>query len=88
MEELRANALVLGADDLQLSPNKGKRFYVIFKGKKIHFGSKNGETFIDHGDEKKRRDWYARHSKILLKDKTRAIDNKHSPAFWSAKLLW
>ena len=88
MDELRSIAKKLGADDLQLSPNKSKRFYVVFEGKKIHFGSKGGKTFIDHGDEKKRKAWYARHSKILLKDGTRAMDNKHSPAFWSARLLW
>ena len=41
-------ALELGATDFDISEKKDKRFYVVYNGKKIHFGSKTGKTFIDH----------------------------------------
>ena len=39
-----------------------KRFFVIYKGKKIDFGSDSRETFFDISDKQKRKNWYARHS--------------------------
>jgi hypothetical protein len=40
------------------STRKDKRFMITFSnGKIIHFGSKNGETYIDHGDKIKRKNW-------------------------------
>ena len=53
LEQLREKAMKLGAKDFGVSWRKNKRFYVDFNGKIIHFGSKTGKTFIDHGDEKK-----------------------------------
>jgi hypothetical protein len=44
------------------STRKGKRFLATFKdGTKIHFGQDGGSTYIDHGDEKKREAYIARH---------------------------
>ena len=71
-------ALELGATDFDISEKKDKRFYVIYNNKKIHFGSKTGKTFIDHKDETKKDNWYARH----------VINLKSSPSYWSAHLLW
>ncbi|MFN9982329.1 MAG: hypothetical protein ACK53Y_20545, partial [bacterium] len=45
-----------------LSHCKGKRFYVIYKGHKIHFSLKGGSTFVDHHDKDKKKAWRARHS--------------------------
>ncbi len=88
MLDLKRKALNLGATEFGKSKNKNKRFYVIYHGKKINFGLKNGSTFIDHKDTKKRDAWRARHSKIKLKDGSLAYKNKHQPAFWSYWLLW
>jgi hypothetical protein len=44
-------ALELGATDFDVSEKKDKRFYVIYNSKKIHFGAKNGNIFIDHKDQ-------------------------------------
>ena len=44
------------------SDRKGKRFMVNIKGKTIHFGSDIGETYIDHKDKVKRKNYIARHS--------------------------
>ena len=86
--ELKTKALKLGATEFGKSNNKNKKYYVIYKGKKIHFGLKNGSTFIDHKDKKKRDAWRARHSKIMLKDGTPAYKNKQQPAYWSWNLTW
>lgn len=75
---------------LGYSTRKGKRFFVDIGDptiKSIHFGSKGGQTFIDHKDEKKRKAWRARHSKIM-KDGKPAYKNKDSPEFYSWNLLW
>ena len=61
---LKQKALSLGATDFGPSKAKGKRFYVIYNGKRINFGLLGGQTFIDHQDTAKRKAWRARHSKI------------------------
>lgn len=44
------------------SGRKGKRLKAIFEdGTIIHFGQEGGQTYIDHKDEKKKRDYIARH---------------------------
>ena len=88
LEQLRKNAMKLGAKDFGISSRKNKRFYVDFNGMIIHFGSKNAQTFIDHGDEKKKKAWQARHSKIKLRDGRFAYKVKDSPEYWSWHLLW
>ena len=78
----------LGATEFGNSKRKDKRFYVIFNGKIINFGSKTNNTFIDHGDIKKKESWIARHSKIKNKEGKYVIKLKTSPDFWSYRLLW
>ena len=44
------------------STRKDKRLEAIFKdGTSIHFGAKNGSTYVDHGDKKKRENYIKRH---------------------------
>jgi hypothetical protein len=88
MEAVRSKALSYGATEFGKSKVKGKRFYVIYDGKRINFGSDVGSSFIDHHDEKKRKAWYARHSKIKNKLGEYVINLKSSPDWWSAKILW
>lgn len=38
-------------------------FLIDDKEKRVHFGYKGSQTFLDHGDEKKRLAYVARHSK-------------------------
>jgi hypothetical protein len=85
---LKNKALRLGASDFGNSTVKNKRFYVIYNGKKINFGSSVGNTFIDHKDPAKRRAWKARHSKIKLKTGALAYLNKQQPSYWAYNLLW
>ena len=88
MEKLKQKAYQLGATELGKSNMKGKRFYVRYQGKKIHFGAEGGSTFIDHKDEKKRQAWRARHSKIRDKQGRLVYKLKTSPSYWSWSLLW
>ena len=88
MEQLKARALRYGATAFGLSTAKGKRFFVVYEGKRINFGSKVGQAFIDHHDSKIQRAWKARHGAIRLKDGRLAYTVKASPAFWSFHLLW
>ena len=86
--DLKNRALKLGASDFGISAQHNKRFYVIYDGKIIHFGSKNGSTYIDHFDDKKQKAWISRHSKIKNKTGDYVINLKTSPSYWSHKLLW
>ena len=65
------------------STRKGKRFMAIFKNGSItHFGLKNGQTFIDHGDEVKRKNYIARHK--VNED----FSNPYSASALSRYILW
>ena len=87
VDRLKGKAEELGATDIGLSSRKGKRFYVVYNDKTIHFGAKEGKTYIDHGDEKKLHAWRARHSKIYNKN-GEAYKDKTSAEYWSWSLLW
>jgi len=64
------------------STRKGKRFMAIFKNGTItHFGSR-GSSFIDHGDEVKRKNYIARHK--VNED----FLNPYSASSLSRYLLW
>ena len=93
LAKAKANARKAGIDPLTLrvSEAKGKRFAITIDGKTINFGlwPFTGQgTFIDHGDKDIRDAWYARHSKIKLKDGSMAINTKTSPDYYSARILW
>jgi hypothetical protein len=86
--KLYLKAFDLGAIDFGESIRKDKRFYVVYNNKYIHFGSRSGQTFYDHHDEIKRKNWYKRHSKIYDNMGCQVINNPYSPSYWSARLLW
>ena len=85
---LRNKALSLGASDFGVSKVKGKKYYVIYEGKRINFASDVGKTFLDHKDNKKRDAWRARHSKIKNKNGQLVYKLKSSASYWSWHLLW
>lgn len=89
MDTLEQRALSIdGVSAFGKSKAKDKRFYVIYNGNRINFGSQTNNTFIDHGDTKKRDAWRARHSKIKLKNGEFAYKVKTQPEYWSYYLLW
>ena len=86
--ELRSKAISLGATEFGLSKVKGKRYYVVYNGLRINFGSNTNNTFIDHGNEKLRKAWRARHSKIKLKDGRLAYTVPTQADYWAYRILW
>ena len=88
MQQLHEKALSLGAADFGLSSARNKRYYVVYNGKRIHFGQPGAFTYSDGATVEKRRAFRARHSKIKLKDQTLAYLNKNQPAYWSYHVLW
>lgn len=89
MEKLRQKALKLGATDFGRSDKPTKRFFVIYKDKRIDFGSDSRNTFFDKPDKEKRKNWYARHStNINKRTGKKFINEKTSPLYWASKILW
>ena len=88
MEKLKRKALKLGATNFGISKAKGKRFFIVYLGKKINFGSDIGSTFFDHKNIIKKKAWLARHSKIQNKKGEYVIYLKTSPSYWASRLLW
>jgi len=76
-----------------VSKSKNKKYSVYVKGnngrpKLIHFGDKRYGQFkdkighysnLDHGDKKRRDNYYSRHGKATSKDTAK---------YWSHKILW
>lgn len=82
--------LITNDDELRQSTRKGKRFMIYDGDKWIHFGAypySGFGTFIDHGNENLRKNWKARHSKIM-KDGKPAYKDKTSPEYYSWHILW
>lgn len=68
---------------IEKSDRKGKRFKATYaNGKVVHFGAKNGSTYIDHADKKKRENYIKRH------DVRENFDDPYSAGSLSRWLLW
>lgn len=84
-----ADKLKLGK--LEISLANDKRFAIRSPaGKLINFGQwpHTGKgAFIDHGDEKIKEAWRARHSKIMRQGKPAYLDPE-SPEYYSWRILW
>lgn len=82
--------LIKNKDDLKISTRKGKRFMINTPSGWIHFGVypfKIG-TYLDHGNDKIREAWRARHSKIKLKNGNIAYKDPQSPEYYAWRILW
>ena len=67
---------------IKASTRKGKKFMAVFNnGQTVHFGQKGSKTFIDHGDEVKRKNYLARHA-------TEDYSSPYTPASLSRYLTW
>jgi hypothetical protein len=88
IEKIKDKALALGATAIGYSSRLGKKYYIEYNNKKIHFGSDVGKTYLDHGDETIRNAWRARHHKIKNKNGEYVYKLKTSPSFWADNLLW
>ena len=79
----------IGKYEYEKSTKKGKKLMVKVNNKTIHFGNINYQHFKDktgllpkslnHGDKKRRDNYYSRHGEATSKD---------SAKYWSHKILW
>jgi len=68
---------------IRYSGKAQKRFTAIFAdGRRVHFGQRNGRTYIDHGSRRKRHDYLKRHRK------NENWNDPRSPGVLSRHLLW
>ncbi len=88
IQRLQKKAMNLGATDFGRSKAKGKKFYVIYNNRRVNFGADGYSDFTKHKDVGRQRAWWARHSKIKDKQGRRVINDKTSPSYLSARLLW
>ena len=86
--DLKTKAVKLGATEFGKSTNKNKKYYVIYKGKKIHFGHSSYSDFTIHKDPERRRRYLARAKKITDGNGKLTWKNKNSPNFWAIHLIW
>jgi hypothetical protein len=56
---------------------------IFHDGTTVHFGSKEGETYIDHNNEKKKKNYIKRHQ-LLNED----WSDPYSPGALSRFILW
>lgn len=85
---LLARARELGADDLQPSWRKTKKWAVLYQGRWVHFGALGYSDFTQHKDPVRRADYRRRHGAILTKKGVPAHKVKSQAAYWSWTLLW
>ena len=57
-------------------------------GYKVHWGEPSMQDYTQHHDPGRRKNYKSRHAGILLKDGSRAIDKKWSPAWLSYYVTW
>ena len=88
MEKLRVKAFKLGTTEFGTSNAKNKKYYVIYRGKRINFGAKNMSDSTIHKDKERRDRYRARHRAIKNKQGQLVYKLKTSPSFWSLNLLW
>jgi hypothetical protein len=87
IQRLQNKAIIHGATDFGYSKAKNKKYYVIYNGHRINFGARGYEDFTKKSIPRQMAYW-SRHSKIKDKQGRMLINNKESPYYWSARLLW
>jgi len=88
MDGLRRKALSLGATEFSKSNNKNKKYYVVYNGKKIHFGHSAYEDFTTHKNPERRKRYLARAKKITDGNGKLTWKNKNKANFWAIRILW
>lgn len=88
LKEAKAVAKRLGLPEPFSSPRPGKKLYVIYKNKPIHFGARGMEDYLIHRDPVRRERYRKRHSAIRLKSGKLAYMDRSQPAYYAYRILW
>ena len=87
-KKLQNKAMSLGASKFGVSTKGQYKYFVVYKGKTIHFGHRFMSDWTHHKDEARRDNYRTRHKAILKKDGTPAYTVEGTPAYFSWHLLW
>lgn len=88
-DSLKAKAKKYGAQDLEASSRKNKKYVVTLKdGKKINFGDSRYQDYTMHHDKERRKNYRRRAAGITDKQGNLTYKDKKSANFWSYHLLW
>ena len=88
-KRLNRKAKKLGAESLDYSTRKNKKYMVTLPGgKKVHFGSPKYPDFTIHKDKERRDKYLTRATRIKNKQGELTHSNPESSNYWSTKLLW
>ena len=89
-EKLVKRAKALGAESLEYSTRKGKKYVVTLphSSKKIHFGSTKYADYLTHKDKERRDSYLTRARNIRNKQGKLTYNDPESANFWSVHLLW
>lgn len=70
------------------SQRLGKKLYVVYKGREIHFGARGYSDFLEHKDAERRKRYRLRARGAMLKNGKPAYKDRNQPAFYSYYILW
>jgi hypothetical protein len=71
------------------SSSKNKKWMTITPdGRKVHWGDPHMQDYTQHHNKRRRSNYKKRHAGIRLKNGSRAIDKKWSPAWLSYYVTW
>jgi hypothetical protein len=87
-KRLERNARFRGATNFGLSNRLNKKYFVVYDGKKIHFGDVRFEDFSIHGDKRRRDNYRNRHKGVKLISGKPAYQDKRQPAYWAYWIIW
>jgi len=88
LREAKAVARRLGLPEPFSSQRAGKKLYVVYNGREIHFGARGYEDYLMHKDPDRRRNYRSRHSGILLANGKPAYKDRTKPAYYAYNILW
>lgn len=74
--------------NLYLSDKPDKKLMLVYNGRKIHFGQAGSSTYLENGDNDKRKAYRARHSKIITIEGIPAYKKRYTPSWCSWMILW
>lgn len=88
LREAKIVAKRLGLPEPFSSQKAGKKLYVVYQGKEIHFGAQGMEDYLIHNDKLRRERYRKRHAAIKLKSGKLAYLDKKQPSYYAYRILW
>jgi len=70
------------------SQRNGKKLYVVYHDKEIHFGARLYSDWLDHKDPERRARYRKRARGVMLSNGKPAYKDRTHPAFYAYYILW